>query len=428
MTGLAAGWVSHWPVYEAGQAPGGICSSYYVCPGAQTKLHHPPADGEAYRFEQGGGHWIFGGDPAVLRFIRGLAPVKRYERRSSVFFPDQDLYVPYPLQNNLRCLAEAVRLKALTEIVTAPQGGPRTWAEWLSQSFGPTLTEMFFGPFHELYTAGLWKQIAPQDGYKSPIDRAQVIRGALETTPPVGYNATFIYPESGLNALAQQLASRCDVHYGKEAVRIDLKRKQVFFADGSVAGYSLLVSTLPLNKMLDMTGCAASLKESDPYSSVLVLNVGARRGSRCPEDHWIYVPRSKAGFHRVGFYSNVDSSFLPRSSQAARDRVSIYVEKAYPGGQRPSPDEVATCADATLEDLQQWGFIGDAEVVDPTWIDVAYTWALPGSRWRASALQTLEENDVVMVGRYGRWIFQGIADSIRDGLFVGAAARLDTSS
>jgi hypothetical protein len=29
-----------------------------------------------------------------------------------------------------------------------------------------------------------------------------------------------------------------------------------------------------------------------------------------------------------------------------------------------------------------------------------------------------------MVGRYGRWIFQGIADSLRDGLFVGAALRL----
>src|SRR5271157_1710 len=76
MTGLAAGWASGSPVYEAEEAPGGICSSYYVRPGSRERLHDSPQDGEAYRFEIGGGHWIFGGDPAVLRFIRRLAPVK----------------------------------------------------------------------------------------------------------------------------------------------------------------------------------------------------------------------------------------------------------------------------------------------------------------------------------------------------------------
>jgi hypothetical protein len=30
-----------------------------------------------------------------------------------------------------------------------------------------------------------------------------------------------------------------------------------------------------------------------------------------------------------------------------------------------------------------------------------------------------------MVGRYARWVFQGIADSIRDGLLVGASFRRD---
>ena len=60
MTGLAAGWASGLPVYEADTAPGGICSSYYIRPGSQERLHRPPEDGEAYRFEIGGGHWIFG--------------------------------------------------------------------------------------------------------------------------------------------------------------------------------------------------------------------------------------------------------------------------------------------------------------------------------------------------------------------------------
>jgi protoporphyrinogen oxidase len=422
MTGLAAGFASHRPVFEAEANAGGICSSYYVRPNSAHRLGVAPADGEAYRFEIGGGHWIFGGDPVLTRFLRSLTPVKSYPRLSSVFFPERDLYVPYPLQNHLSYLPQDIRVKALTEMLTGPKGNPTTMADSLRQSFGPTLTEMFFGPFHELYTAGLWTRIAPQDGYKTPVDASLAIRGAYERTPAVGYNATFLYPDHGLDTLSLQLAQQCDIHYNKRVTQVGARGREVTFADGSTLKYSSLISTLPLNKMLLL----ADLKledEPDPYTSVLVLNLGATRGTKCPPDHWIYLPNTRAGFHRVGFYDNVDPSFLPRSSQGNSERVSIYVERAYVGGQKPTAEEIQAYGEAVVRELQEWEFIKDTEVVDPTWIDVAYTWSWPGSRWRANALKRLEENDIVMMGRYAKWSFQGIADSIRDGLYVGAASR-----
>jgi hypothetical protein len=159
----------------------------------------------------------------------------------------------------------------------------------------------------------------------------------------------------------------------------------------------------------------------DPHSSVLVLNIGAVRGERCPDDHWLYIPYSEANFHRVGFYSNVDRSFLPASARAEGDRVSIYIEKAYPAGQRPNEEEVARYSQQVVKELQDWGFIGAAEVVHPTWVDVAYTWSWPNSSWKPQALQALADVGIHQVGRYGRWIFQGIADSIRDGFIVGSS-------
>jgi protoporphyrinogen oxidase len=422
MTGLAAGFASHAPVFEADAAAGGICSSYYVRPNSTQRLRVSPEDGEAYRFEFGGGHWIFGGDPVLTRFLRSLTPVKSYPRLSSVFFPERDLYVPYPLQNHLSYLPREFQVKALTEMLTGPKGNPKTMTDSLRQSFGTTLTELFFGPFHDLYTAGLWTRIAPQDGYKTPVDAALAIRGAYEPTSAVGYNATFLYPEQGLNALALQLATQCHIHYNKRVVRIDTREKTVAFADGSAISYGSLISTLPLNKMLALADLKLE-EETDPYTSVLVLNLGAKRGSKCPLDHWIYLPNTRAGFHRVGFYDNVDSSFLPRKSQGSNERVSIYVERAYSGGQKPAETEIQAYADAVVRELQEWNFIDQVEVVDPTWIDVAYTWSWPGSQWRAKALRRLEENDILMMGRYARWSFQGIADSIRDGLYVGAASR-----
>ncbi|HIE54051.1 MAG TPA: protoporphyrinogen oxidase-like protein, partial [Chromatiaceae bacterium] len=185
MTGLAAGMASGLPVFEASEVPGGICSSYYIRPGDNKRLYFAPKDGEAYRFEIGGGHWIFGGDPLVLRFIRSLVPVGSYVRQSAVFLPDKEVFVPYPIQNHLRCLGPKLAAQALAEMVEASKASHpiTTMADWLKACFGPTLCELFFYPFHELYTAGLYKGVAPQDIYKSPVNLKLAVQGAFSEVP-----------------------------------------------------------------------------------------------------------------------------------------------------------------------------------------------------------------------------------------------------
>jgi protoporphyrinogen oxidase len=180
------------------------------------------------------------------------------------------------------------------------------------------------------------------------------------------------------------------------------------------------LATLPLNRLVELTQISVEAP-TDPYTSVLVLNIGAVRGPKCPADHWLYNPDAQSGFHRVGFYSNVDVSFLPKSAQEKGDRVSIYVERAYLGGDKPTAAEIADYSAQVVKELQDWGYITTPEVVDPTWIDVAYTWMRPQSLWRQQALAALEAHQIYPIGRYGRWVFQGIADSIKDGLFIGSS-------
>jgi protoporphyrinogen oxidase len=233
---------------------------------------------------------------------------------------------------------------------------------------------------------------------------------------------TYAYPAAGLDALARALAARCDIHYGKRAVSIDAAAKEVRFADGSTVRYSTLLNTLPLDQTMQMAGLDVGCP-ADPCTSVLVLNIGAKRGDKLPGDHWIYIPWSKSGFHRVGCYSHVDRSFVPASARANGDAVSLYIERAF-AGRVPDTQEVDRYAASVVEELQAWGFIGDVDVLDPTWIDVGYTWAWPGSEWRSRALRLAAKHDIVQVGRYARWTFQGIADSVRDGLVAGAANRI----
>jgi protoporphyrinogen oxidase len=417
VTGLAAGIASCGLVAEGLPLPGGICRSYYVRPGKNKAMARCPPDGEAYRFEVGGGHWIFGGDRAAIRLLRGFCTLKTYRRRAGVYFADRGLAVPYPLQDHLDALEDDLARAARTEMKRSSTGGGRTMSEWLERRFGPALNELFFAPFHDRYTAGLYTAVAPQDSYKSP--RAPRLLSASAPEPP-GYNSTFVYPVEGLGALAGRMAASCNVVFDKRAVAVDVCEKEITFADGTRLRYENLISTLPLNRMLELTGTRTRARP-DPYTSALVLNIGATRGPACPDHHWLYVPDSSSGLHRVGIYSNVDETFLPASSQPGGDRVAMYVERALRGGEKPTKADVAAYKRQVVAELQRWGFVDRVDSLHATWIDVAYTWSWPGSNWRTEALETLAARGIRQTGRFARWTFQGIAASIREGLAAGAA-------
>ena len=179
VSGLAAGMVSGAQVFEAESIPGGLCASYYMRPGsAERHFGGAPRAGDYYRFEPGGGHWIFGGEPSTLEMIQGYAHCRRISRRSSVFLHGSNRYIPYPIQENLRYLGAEQATRALAEIRVGNASG-RTMQEWLAARFGSSLGDLFFAPFHEAYTAGLYRTIAPQDGFKSPIDLLKIEQGDL---------------------------------------------------------------------------------------------------------------------------------------------------------------------------------------------------------------------------------------------------------
>jgi protoporphyrinogen oxidase len=420
MTGLAAGITSGFRVLERLDHPGGICASY---------------ERDGYRFELGGGHWIFGGDPVVTRLLAGASELRSYRRRSAVLFlggreVTRDLrsrLVPYPIQDNLFALPKELREAALAEILNPDRDGPAdTMAGWMEQQFGPTLCRIFFEPFHDRYTAGLFREIAPQDAYKSPIDKAAVRRGAEQENTDAGYNATFLYPARGLDAASQWLAQRCDIQYGTAVARIDPETRSIELSDGRTHSYETVLATSPLNRTVEMAGLSGRVGPAEPYTSVLVLNLGATLpGTPLARNgyHWLYIPDSRTGFHRVGYYSNVDPLFLPEGSRNHPGRGSLYVETAFRGGERPSADATQGLVNAIIGELQQSGLIQKVEAADPTWVDVAYTWRRPGSDWVARATSVCQECGIEPAGRYGRWSFQGIAASLKEGLLLGSVLR-----
>jgi protoporphyrinogen oxidase len=362
VTGLAAGYKTGWPIFERGSQPGGNCC---------------PAPIGEFKFEFAGGHWIFGGGE-VLKFLNNLSPLKSYHRDAGVLFNE---IIPYPLQTFLNFDDQEI-----------PKG---TMMDWLYQQFGVAQCNLFFFPFNNKYTDGLFTKVIQDDPDKTPRPGNR------------GYNATFHYPVSGLGNLIKKLAQENVVAYNKTVAKIDLKNKQVFFADGTTQKYDRMISTLPLARLAVYAGME---DVNLPYTGVLVSNIGAKAGPKMPKRHWVYVPGNDYNFFRVGFYTNVNPQFAPEGY------VALYVERAWQGPP-PGENEAQGYITQVLRQLSELGWITNPEVGTMNHVSVAYTWLYPKHK-REDYLKFFKEHDVYSIGRYGKWKFQGIMESINDGLSV----------
>ena len=114
---------------------------------------------------------------------------------------------------------------------------------------------------------------------------------------------------------------------------------------------------------------------------------------------------------------------MPAGHQSDPGRGSLYIETAFRGGQRPSAEATQALVHEITEELQQGGLIDTVETADPTWVDVAYTWRRPGSDWVSRATSACQEYAIEPAGRFGRWTFQGIAASLKEGLLLGSVLR-----
>lgn len=360
--GMSAGIRTGTTIYEASSQAGGICNSY---------------EKDGFQFFNGGPHLLFGQGPG-LDYIKSLVPVNEYEKLAGVYY---NHIFPYPIQTSLQ-----------QEFTPRNEWAPESIKEWLFYKFGKEQCNLFFFPFNEKYTAGLYDQVIQADGYKTPKSGSQ------------GWVNTFCDPVNGLDDLVSKMASQCDIRYNMRAVSIIPEDKAVLFEDGTEVNYDRLISTIPLSNLLKICG---NFDFNLPHTSVLVINIGAERDLMTPKEHWLYVPFCKTNFHRISFYSNIDHTKAPGG------KVNLSVEMAFMPEMIDELDLDYICHHVVRE-LQAWRMIGKTIVVDPTIVKCGYTW-LHNKEDRANGLAWLKERDIISTGRYGKHQFQGIIQSIEDG-------------
>ena len=207
--------------------------------------------------------------------------------------------------------SRAVLARSSARVPCAPDLGARTMRDWLLASFGPTLCDAFFFPFHERYTAGLYERIAPQDADKSPTPAAH--REWERRVQPV-----VRVPAPG----ARRAGAR-DGRRVRRPVRAPRRRRSIRrrARSGSPTDRASATPT-SCRRCRWSTWCASpasTWKESPTRTRRCSCSTSAPSRVLATRTRTGSTSRTRtSGHHRIGFYSNVDAAFLPGSARRAR--------------------------------------------------------------------------------------------------------------
>lgn len=374
------------------------------------------------------GHFLHFNNHDMEKYIKKLVEkhatgeFKTYERKAGIAMTYEtgmiDKLLDYPFQANIHQLDKESFLECLVDFWNAPLtrarehddllgmlGDPNNFEELLRRIFGHGITDMFFKSYNEkLYCTDL-KNISAE-GMKRFIPKVTFddVINNFKMKKEFGYNSTFLYsPTSGIQGLIDAFLKEKNVNVtlNETVIDIDLTNKIVKTNKRTIT-YETLINTLPLDLFTKLA--------QQPRFDLKSVNVGVYNftyeGDASPvikDKCWVYVPDKRIPFYRVGYYS-----YMSKKSD-----TSIYVEVAF-----ESDSIIMHSLDSIDIALRKHRFIDDnAKVKDrqQLLISPAYVILEKDTEEKVSKYrESLKMQNVYLTGRYGKWEYSSIEDTIID--------------
>lgn len=326
------------------------------------------------------------------------SPVITVQKKTKIHYNGS--LVDFPFQYNIDQLPLQEFIECLYDYYNKPNSFA-TFKEYVISLLGKGICKKFIIPYNEkLYACDLntleydcMGRFFPKElSFTSLLDKLN-LKYQVES-----YNDNFIYPLQGSFSFVRSLLDRIDTRKIKTStniLKIDLDSKLVI-TDGVVYKFNKLISTVPFNTLLKLTGKEVNLS----YNKTVVLNLGFDLDSEI-NCHWIYFP-GKEIFYRVGFYSNILS----------QKNLSLYVEISKNSTEDIDQQELLK---QVLQDLKKVSIIDKHNLVDHQMIvmNPAYVHITKESKnLYGTWSRFYNKEDIYSIGRYGAWTYCSIEDNI----------------
>ena len=404
ISGLSFGYFSKRPfiIFEKENIVGGLCKSIKE---------------NGFTFDYSG-HFIHIKNKKIKYLIEKVIGKKllTIQRKSVILFDNK--IIPFPFQANLYYLTEQQKQKCIKGIKNRKDikiYDDMPFIDWAKAMFGNGITEYFMQPYNQkLWNYNLKKLTAAWTApfVPKPTQESIINSAYKKNEQKYGYNSVFYYPsKNGCQAMIDGFYKKLksNILTNTKVNAIDLKNKKVF-AGGKYYFYDNIISTQPLKELLlsikDLPKNISKFIKDLECTSTRCINLGIKYKKDLPEMikdvNWIYIPETKYPFYRVGIYSNVTKSLVPKNC------YSLYIEMS----------DIKDC-DKIIPILKQIGIMNsDDEVISLNVIDMKYAYVI-FNKERKKALDTifkfLKDNNIYCIGRYGSWEYSFIEKNIIDG-------------
>jgi protoporphyrinogen oxidase len=363
-----------------------------------------------------GGHVVFshfGEFDALLAETMG-DEILSHDRSSYVRFDGR--WVPYPFQNNLRYLPDGVVSECLEGLAGAPGGSSdMDFGTWMRAVFGPGITRVFMDPYNRKvwatppeWMASHWiAERVPVIDYERALHNVQNGNDDVAWGP----NNQFVFPAfGGTGEIYRRLAERLSgqIRYEQPVAEIDAAERTLRVASGELMRYDSLVSTMPLDLLVGLTGDApAEVRSASTklrHNGVYMVGVGYETPLTDTKS-WMYFPQDHAPFYRATNFAKYSPENVPGGDVA---RYCAYMTETSYSPEKHEPRE--GLEERVEAGLRASGVVaGRPEVVSIHVEDIPYAYPVPTLERDASleVIQPwLEGHDMYSRGRFGSWRYE----------------------
>jgi protoporphyrinogen oxidase len=406
-TGLGAGYrlqeLGHddWVMLEANDYVGGLATSF--------------TDEAGFTYDIGG-HVMFSHYEYYDELVDKLMGGDYTELQREAWVWMEDRFIPYPFQNNIRDLDPQTVFECVNGLIKAQKENKpfSNFKEWVDSIFGEGIAKHFMIP----YNFKVWATPAELMNFVwigervSVVDTESILRNVILREDQVswGPNNTFKYPlRGGTGHLYEGLRKFVEHNLELETpvASIDPVAKEVRTTDGRVYPYDVLLSTMPLNKLIQsmesVPDAVRSAVDGLHWSGSHIVGVGIDRPANSTKN-WIYFPEEDVPFYRITYLSNYSPYMTARPDQTLfLTETSQSVHK---------PEDAETIVDRVIDGLIKTQLMeeSDRDLIVTTWLcSPAMSYPVP-TVTRDDALGTIQpwlrEQGIWSRGRFGAWLYE----------------------
>ncbi|MDR1964159.1 MAG: FAD-dependent oxidoreductase [Planctomycetaceae bacterium] len=397
-------------IYEARETVGGLCDSFNI---------------QGFCFDNAV-HFSFAKEERAIPFFQ---KTEHFSHPPDAWNFAQEFWIRHPVQNNLHALPIEERIKAISGFFKRPplQENVETFQQWLHIQFGDYIAT----EFPERYTRKYWREEASVlgtdwVGYRMyrPSEE-EVLYGAFSSeTKNVYYADAMLYPKTGgFIRFLDPLRKNARIVFSKCSELIDVKKKMIFFTDGTSVTYDHLISTLPLTKIVQqIKDIPTEMKDTAKQlaaTQVVIVSMGFKRPD-IMKYLWWYI------YDEDILAARIYSSGLKSPNNVPKNCGAIQMEcYLHPGKEKfLSEDYYINNALYALEKMKL------ASKNEPLFVDVRLlpygnVIHYPDTRSRADKIQKyLKSIDILSAGRFGEWKYYWTDQALVSGLNAAEELKL----